>query len=733
MFNFYMQHVKGYKNSRLINFLLTPLTWISGFMIATLNFLRGHGLLKTDNTPLPLISVGNLTYGGTNKTPFVEMLSEYMLSKNIKTGIVTRGYTGKSHDVILIHNGKGNRDLTGDEPLLLSQRLPDVPVAVAKKRLDGIFELQKSGCEIVIADDAFQHKNLARDLDIVLIDATCPFGSGKLIPAGILREKISALSRAGIVVLTKTDQTDLNTVENLRKVIEKYIAPEKIFTSIISHDGWILNGTDKIPQPNTRVFAFSAIGSPESFVKSLEKQGLIISGIKNFTDHHKYKLHDLENLCVLAEKSNAEFMACTEKDLFNLPEKWNMKIPLITPKIRTVIKNPEEFFKTLTQALRPKIVIASNGFGEDAIGVILAQKLRKRLPEAKIFAFPLVGKGDAYLKSGFEIKSAPSVTPSGGVLKYSLRDLLGDMRAGLLKHVSAQLNDWKKIANEILTPLCVGDVYLLLHTLWGSGARPVFMATAKTVYLSGHWKLERALINKFTLKTWARDNASALELGKKAVYSGNPIMDILFDGYNDIEKMPEGREVLLLPGSRPRALKDVKLLLDAAVILKRDSNLNFRMVIAPTIDYENFLDVCKNYGWEFDLNTHEIYNASTRIELTQKSIAAAANGIKILIGLGGTANQLCAGLGIPVISINEKGKRVQKKLLGNAEILVKAEPEALAQTTLEILNDPKRYKFMSDAGRERMGTPGAIDGIINYVCDELGWDVRENVYKKLSC
>ena len=131
-------------------------------------------------------------------------------------------------------------------------------------------------------------------------------------------------------------------------------------------------------------------------------------------------------------------------------------------------------------------------------------------------------------------------------------------------------------------------------------------------------------------------------------------MDILYDGYNDAEKMPEGREILLLPGSRPRALKDVKLLLDTALILKRESNLNFRMVLAPTIDYENFLNVCKNYGWDFDLNNNELFNTNTKIELTQKSIAAASNGVKILIGLGGTANQLCAGLGIPVISINEK-------------------------------------------------------------------------------
>ena len=353
------------------------------------------------------------------------------------------------------------------------------------------------------------------------------------------------------------------------------------------------------------------------------------------------------------------------------------------------------------------------------------------MPNAEILAFPLVGAGDAYKKSGFEIRSALSLTPSGGVLKYSLKDLLGDMRSGLLRDVRAQLNDWKKLAHKIRTPICAGDVYLLLHTLWGSGARPVFMATAKTVYLSGHWRLERALINKFTLKTWARDQESADELGAKALYTGNPIMDILYEGANE-KLLSNDREILLLPGSRARALKDVKLLLDTAIIIRHERELNFRMVLAPTIDFDEFIKSCKDYGWDFDGSSNELTHGAIRIELTTQSIASASNGIKILIGLGGTANQLCAGLGIPVISIDEKGKRVQKKLLGDAEILVKPSADELAGNALKIIDDEALYKFMSEAGKKRMGHPGALDGIVNYVCENLGWDIRENVYCKLK-
>ena len=118
--------------------------------------------------------------------------------------------------------------------------------------------------------------------------------------------------------------------------------------------------------------------------------------------------------------------------------------------------------------------------------------------------------------------------------------------------------------------------------------------------------------------------------------------------------------------------------------------------------------------------------------MTNEAIARAAEGVKILVGLGGTANQLCAGLGIPVISIDEKGKRVQKKLLGDSEILVEPSGKALAECALRVLRDEELYASMSSAGRERMGRPGAVDDIVKYACEELGWGVRERVYLKFK-
>ncbi|MBQ7217818.1 MAG: tetraacyldisaccharide 4'-kinase [Synergistaceae bacterium] len=727
--NSYMTYVRGEKHNILLDCVFRPLSWVSSGVIAAMDFLRVHGLQKTTEPPLPLISVGNITYGGTNKTPFVEMLAKFAESRGVKAGIVTRGYSGRSHEVLVILGGNASREQAGDEPLMLSRELPEIPVAVAKNRIDGVKALRDSGAELVIADDAFQHRALGRDVNIVLIDSVCPFGNGMVIPAGIMREKIHALSRADIVVLTKSEQAHPENLASLRKTVMQYVPEGHIFTSRLESDGWLVFGSETPPESGAKVFTFSAIGSPESFTRYVQGMGLVITGQKSFRDHHRYSRADLENLCALAEESGAAFIMCTEKDLYNLPEKsqWPFTLPLAIPKVRAAVNESDRFFSLMTELLRPSVIVASNGYGEDAIGVILAQRLREKLPHSEICAFPLVGKGDAYLQAGFAAKSAPSITPSGGVLKYSLKDLWGDMRAGLLRHVREQLGDWQKIARRIRTPVCVGDVYLLLHTLLGSGARPMFCATAKTVYLSGHWRIERALINRFTIRTWTRDSKSAEQLGKNAVYSGSPIMDLLCD---DVHEHKRGNVILLLPGSRIRACRDVKMLLDAAEILADEGESEFRMVLAPTLPVSEFLRACENFGWHCEKNT--LTHDGITIALTNETVASAAEGVKILLGLGGTANQLCAGLGIPVISVDEKGKRVQKKLLGDSEILVRPEGKAIAECALRVLRDKRLYDSMSRAGRERMGRPGAVEDIAEYACDVLGWRVRERVYIKIS-
>ena len=722
--NYYMNYARGTKKNVCLDALLVPLSVIGRAAVSVIDALRRHGLTKTEEPPLPVISVGNLTYGGTNKTPFTMMLAEFAQSCGIHAGIVTRGYSGKNREVLVLRDGRGDRELAGDEPLMLSRSLPGVPVAVSVHRIDGVRALKAEGVEVVIADDAFQHKILKRDADIVLIDASCPFGSGRVIPAGIMRETKAALRRADMVVLTKSEHVSPERLAALREEIAEYVPSEQVFTSRLELCGW--TGT----QPNScaKLYVFSAVGSPASVRRTLAREGFTVAGCSEFRDHHRYTRADVEELCRRAHAAGAEYLACTEKDIYNLPANAEelFTLPLCVPKVKAVLNEPARFFTMLAGLLRPVVVVASNGYGEDAIGVKLAQKFRDTLKDSQVKAFPLVGTGAAYTQGGVEIVSARSVPPSGGVLKYSLHDLVGDMRAGLLRQVREQLADWQSISRRIRTPVCVGDVYMLLNALCGSGLRPMFCATAKTVYLSGHWLIERAIISRFTLKTWTRDEKSALQLGSRAVYAGSPVMDLL-EEVADTEK----REViLLLPGSRMRACKDVKMLLDAAEILSANGEHKFRMELAPSLPLEKFGKACEGYGWTLRNGTLE-HNGTT-IVLTNAGVARAAVGVKILLGLGGTANQLCAGLGIPVISIDEKGKRVQKKLLADSEILTEATGEALAREAVKVLGDAGLYEKMSNAGRERMGSPGALDDIVNYACEVLGWKVRESVCRKLT-
>ncbi|MBR1438402.1 MAG: tetraacyldisaccharide 4'-kinase, partial [Synergistaceae bacterium] len=419
----YMNHAKGKKYSPFFGALLTPFSWVMGIFMSVSDFLHSHGLLFNEEPSLPVISVGNLTYGGTNKTPFTIMLAEYARSKGIKAGIVTRGYKGKAKDVTIIINGHGERDITGDEALMISGKLPDVPVAVSKKRTEGINALRELGIELVIADDAFQHKAMSRDCDIVLVDALCPFGNGSLIPSGIMREKVSALKRADITVITKSSMADSKSLREIYETVRKFTSPENIFMSDIVPDGWIMNE----PPEGSGVFAFSATGSPETFTRSLEERGCKVKGSTAFRDHHRYTHKDVEMINGMAAGTEAQYMACTEKDLANMsgisPDEFSL--PLAVPKVKVKIKDFRRFSAKLAQIMKPEIVIASNGYGEDAIASVLAVKMKAAYPYADISAFPLVGKGESYRRAGVEVMSAKSVTPSAGVFKYSLRELWG--------------------------------------------------------------------------------------------------------------------------------------------------------------------------------------------------------------------------------------------------------------------------------------------------------------------
>ena len=708
------------------------------------NAFFDRGIFASADPPMPVISVGNICHGGTNKTPMVEMLARELTEAGLSVGIISRGYSGEMREPLWIRQGElsPRRETAGDEPLMLADRLPDVKVVISRDRHKGLRLLAELGANVVVADDAFQHRRMGRDLDVVLIDASCPFGNGRVLPAGILREGPRSLRRADIVILTKVEQADEASLAETMQTLSRWVSPENIFTARLRLDSWLALESGawrecRLPDghsvPEGRFMAFSAIANPESFKRSLRLFGTDVIEDRVFRDHHRFSWRDLDDLERRAREVGANAFVCTEKDMHNLPESPRLLLPLYVPRVTVALDHPADFWRAAAKKLRPNLVVASNGYGEDAIGAVLATMLRERFPEAKVSAFTLVGSGKEYRDRGIPVFSPPSEMPSGGVVKYSARALARDLLHGLHRDIGKQLGVWRAHAGKFRAPLCVGDGYLLAHTVWGQGKTPALVATAKSVRLNGHWAIERALLRRRCLRVWTRDEETSDTLragGVPAVFAGNPIMDLALNTGVDSNPWENARcpRVLLLPGSRPRAYGDAELLLEAVDLLNENTPCSFLMVLAPTIDRAKMF--CEPPCVRMT-DDSVLLRRGAWVRLCEGPLASAARGADILIGLGGTANQVSAGLGVPVISILERGKLAQKKLLGGAEVLVPPTAHALADEAEALLKNPLRRDAMAREGVKRMGGPGALEAVVAYAANDMGWDARFRLYQKL--
>ncbi len=721
--------------------LLYPLQFITRIWMKLRINLYSKGLLSVTEPPLPVVSIGNNSLGGTNKTPMTELVVRQFQEAGIEAGLVSRGYRTRQHGPIWIGQDEESthRDTAGDEPLMLANRLPGVKIVVSRDRVQGVALLASLGAKVAVTDDTFQHRRMARDVDIVLVDATCPFGNGNVIPAGSMREPKSAFSRADILVITKANQADPSDLASTRKELEKIIDSQKIFTAEIKMESWIeiKNGEEtSIPadrNPRGSFLAFSAIGSPAGFYLFLEQQGLLVKAHRTFRDHHVFTESDIGKLVELALGLGVDGFVCTEKDLVNLPGDLDINIPIYIPRIAVKLDDDIGFRSRIMEKLKPNLMVASNGYGEDAIGVVLARKMKKRFRAAEISAFAFVGSGTHYSNEGFRVLSPSIEMPSGGVIKYSIIEFIKDLKHGLGGSITSQLSTLSSLYSRYRTPVCVGDVYLLASMLWGQGMKPVLVATAKSVHLSGHLSAEQFLLKHRSRFVWTRDPETAEELragGVNAEFCGNPVMDLINRDTPgvDVWQGMEGARVLLLPGSRPRTYDDVKLILDAAKKLSEKKKCCFVMVPAPMIKVSKLMENLD--GWTIAPEGGMLVSKETNVRLYMGDVADAAVEAELLIGLGGTANQLCAGLGVPVVSILEKGKLIQKKLLKEAEVLVKADPVELAAAALRILDDPELKRRMQEAGVRNLGGVGALDHVVEYCASALGWDNRCAVYEK---
>lgn len=260
---------------------------------------------------IPVVSVGNLTLGGTGKTPMVKWLAGWFRQQDVRVTLISRGYGADEQGV-------------NDEAMELEDSLPDVPHIQNPNRVEaGQVAVDELASQLILLDDGFQHRRIRRDLDIVLIDATEPFGFGHLFPRGALREPVTSLRRAQAICLTRSNMVD----EADRSAIKERVyrtAPQAIWCESITKPIGLLsvdeagNATELVELEDVRskrVVAFCGLGNPEAFRHTVESLGTKLVATKEYPDHHNYTAEDIRQLGELAAGSQADLLICSHKDL----------------------------------------------------------------------------------------------------------------------------------------------------------------------------------------------------------------------------------------------------------------------------------------------------------------------------------------------------------------------------------------------------------------------------------
>ncbi|EQB64064.1 MAG: Tetraacyldisaccharide 4'-kinase [candidate division Zixibacteria bacterium RBG-1] len=331
--------------------ILILLSWLYFLLYSLGNFLYSVGILKTrdlkkDFPNAKVISIGNITVGGTGKTPWTIFLADKISKSGKKVAILTRGYGRKSSgQLILDEKNKTQKNWweVGDEPFLMASKLNGIPIVVNSDRAEaGRWVLQNRQAQVLILDDGFQNKSLKKDLEIVIIDATNPFGNFKLLPAGILREPTKNLKRADLLILNKVDQDAskqklLNYLTSISKApIIKSQYGKNHFVNVYSEE------IMPIEQLNEKSgLAFCGIANPYSFISSLNQSQIQIAATKFFPDHYVYKEKDMLNLVEEGLNQKVDFLVTTEKDKVRLP-KIDSNLPIYALGIQVEITIGEE-------------------------------------------------------------------------------------------------------------------------------------------------------------------------------------------------------------------------------------------------------------------------------------------------------------------------------------------------------------------------------------------------------
>lgn len=316
---------------------MNPLSAIFGAGIALRNALYDHRVFQVKELARPVVSIGNISVGGSGKTPFVIALGQLLAGHGIAFDVLSRGY-GRTSTEIAAVDANGSPAQFGDEPLLIARKL-QAPVIVGADRYQaGLLAEQKFSTKLHLLDDGFQHRRLHRDFDIVLLPAEDQEGS--LLPTGRLREPLTALERADTVVLTDSPrrQPQAKSIWHARRVIE-------------------------LPAAAGKAISFSGIARPRQFIEGLKSSKLEIVGTLTFRDHHRYDQRDIDRLLDLKKQAHADSFITTEKDLINLGTLSPQLSPLLTAMLRIEFESPQqaviEIIKTIEQRSGQQILASA--------------------------------------------------------------------------------------------------------------------------------------------------------------------------------------------------------------------------------------------------------------------------------------------------------------------------------------------------------------------------------------
>lgn len=323
-------------------FLGRPVSPIYGLAMRIREKMYKAGIFRQYSLQVPVISVGNLVLGGTGKTPTVQHITRLLMGENWRPAIISRGYGGEAKQQVNVVSD-GNKVLlspvlAGDEPYMLANSLPGVPVLTGTRRIFPCrHAIDAFNADIIVLDDGFQHLSVKRDIDIVLFDGTLLAGNSRIFPGGPLREPISALNRCQSFLITGTTETNLQRSQRFSKLLNTMFSGKPVhFSSSANYMLKQKNKTIKSRDTLTNVLGFCGIANPLRFKESLLQFGTDLVGFESLKDHTKYNQSIVTALCQKAIQCGADKLITTEKDLVKL-ENFEFSLPLYVLEMQTQV------------------------------------------------------------------------------------------------------------------------------------------------------------------------------------------------------------------------------------------------------------------------------------------------------------------------------------------------------------------------------------------------------------